>query len=108
MSAEKIDEKYFDENTSKNTISVEYNGLKIEHTSNQYKSVLEGYNTTGEEKELQNKGLLEIGYGSDEIEVSQNQGVGWYEDGISYYILNIDYTELSKDDMINMAKEVIG
>ncbi|SQB12361.1 Uncharacterised protein [Clostridium beijerinckii] len=63
-----------------------------------------------EEKDLQDKGLLEIGYGSekDEIKVSQNQSVMWYEDGLSYCIINMDYTELSKDDMINMAKEVIG
>ena len=108
MSAEKIDQKYFDENTSENTVSVEYNGLKIEYTSNQYKSVPEGYEPTDEEKELENKGLLQIGYGSDEIKVSQNQAVMWYEEGISYCILNMDYTELSKDDMINMAKEVIG
>lgn len=108
MSAEKIDQKYFDENTSKNTVSVEYNGIKIEYTSNQYKSVPEGYNPTDEEKELENKGLIQIGYGSDEIKVSQNQAVMWYEDGISYCILNMDYTELSQDDMINMAKEVIG
>ncbi|WP_160690626.1 hypothetical protein [Clostridium sp. C2-6-12] len=110
MSAEKIDKKYFDENTSKNVTSIEYNGVKIEYSSSQYKSVPEGYNPTEEEKELQNKGLLQIGYGSEseEIKVSQNQSVMWYEDGISYSILNMDYTELSKDDMINMAKEVIG
>jgi len=108
MSAEKIEQKYFDENTSQNVTSVEYNGIKIEYTSSQYKSVPEGYNPTEEEKELQDKGLLQIGYGSDEIKVSQNQSVMWYEDGISYSILNMDYTELSKDDMINMAKEVIG
>jgi hypothetical protein len=110
MSAEKIDQKYFDENTSKNTVTVEYNGIKLEYTSSQYKSVPEGYNPTEEEKELQDKGLLQIGYGSesDEIKVSQNQSVMWYEDGITYCIFNMDYTELSKDDMINMAKEVIG
>ena len=110
MSAEKIEQKYFDENTSKNVTSVEYNGIKIEYTSSQYKAVPEGYNPTEEEKELQDKGLLQIGYGSesDEIKVSQNQSVMWYEDGISYGIFNMDYTELSKDDMINMAKEVIG
>jgi hypothetical protein len=108
MYAKKIDQKHFDENTSNNTSSVEYNGIKIEYTSSQYKSVPEGYKPTDEEKELENKGLLEIGYGSDEIEVSQTQSVMWYEEGISYCISNMDYTELSKDDMINMAKEVIG
>ncbi|MDS0527961.1 hypothetical protein NNC19_19900 [Clostridium sp. SHJSY1] len=110
MSAKKIDQKYFTEDTLKKTVSVEYSGIKIEYTSNEYKLVPEGYEPTDEEKELQNKGLLQIGYGStsDEIKVSQNQAVKWYESGISYCILNMDYTELSQDDMINMAKEVIG
>ena len=61
-----------------------------------------------EEKELENKGLLQIGYGSNEIEVSQNQAVIWYEDGISYCILNSNYNDLDKEDMINMAIEVIN
>lgn len=108
MSAEKIDQKYLNEDKSKNILSVDYNGIKIEYTSNQYKAVPEGYKPTDEEKELEDKGLLQIGYGSDETKVSQTQAVMWYEDGISYCILNMDYTELSQEDMINMAKEVIG
>ncbi len=110
MSAEKTDDKSFYGNMPKNASEVEYNGVKIIYTSSQYKSVPEGYKPTDEEKDLQDKGLLEIGYGSekDEIKVSQNQSVMWYEDGLSYCIINMDYTELSKDDMINMAKEVIG
>lgn len=108
MSAEKIDHKYVDENTLNNAVSVEYNGIKIVYTSNKYKAVPEGYELTDEEKELQNNGFLQIGYGSDEIKVSENQAVMWYEDGISYCIINMDYTELSQNDMINMAKEIIG
>ncbi|WP_271813903.1 hypothetical protein [Clostridium beijerinckii] len=46
-------------------------------------------------KKLEGKGILQIGYGSEETKVSQNQSVTWYEDGISYCILNRDYTELS-------------
>jgi hypothetical protein len=110
MSAEKTDEKSFYGNMPKNASEVEYNGVKIIYTSSQYKSVPDGYKPTDEEKDLEDKGLLQIGYGSekDEIKVSENQSVMWYEDGISYCIINMDYTELSKDDMINMAKEVIG
>ncbi|MGL4665241.1 MAG: hypothetical protein ACRCWA_09535, partial [Clostridium butyricum] len=85
-----------------------YNGITIEYTKNQYKAVPEGYEPSEEEKELENKGLLQIGYGSNEIEVSQNQAVIWYEDGISYCILNSNYNDLDKEDMINMAIEVIN
>ncbi|NRY59328.1 hypothetical protein [Clostridium beijerinckii] len=44
---------------------------------------------------MEGKGILQIGYGSEETKVSQNQSVTWYEDGISYCIFNRDYTELS-------------
>ena len=52
---------------------------------------------------------MQIGYGaeSDEIEESNTQHVSWYEDGILYSIMNFNYDDLSKDDMINMAKEII-
>lgn len=108
MSAEKIDQKYIDENKLNNVATENYNGITIEYTSNQYKAVPEGYEPSEEERELENKGLLQIGYGSNEIEVSQNQAVIWYEDGISYCILNSNYNELDKEDMINMAIEVIN
>lgn len=108
MSAEKTDEKYFDKSIPENAAQVEYKGINIQYTSYKYKVVPEGYEPTDEEKELEKKGLLEIGYGGDKVEVNENQSVLWYEDGISYDILNMNNTELSKDDMINMAKEVIG
>ncbi|KHD15616.1 hypothetical protein [Clostridium butyricum] len=108
ISAEKIDQKYIDENKLNNVATENYNGITIEYTSNQYKAVPEGYEPSEEEKELENKGLLQIGYGSNEIEVSQNQAVIWYEDGISYCILNSNYNDLDKEDMINMAIEVIN
>ncbi|WP_023974174.1 hypothetical protein [Clostridium beijerinckii] len=91
----KINQKYLNENPSKNAILIDYNGIKIEYTSNQYKAVPEGYKPTEEEKELEYKGIIQIEYGSEETKVSQNQSVTWYEDGISYCILNRDYTELS-------------
>ncbi|OPJ64389.1 hypothetical protein [Clostridium oryzae] len=109
MSIQKTDEKSFNEGISKNAISLEYNGVKIMYNSKQYKSVPNGYKPTDEEKHLQNEGLLQIGYGSEDekVEVSQVQDIMWYEDGLSYYIINMNYNGLSKDDMINMAKEVI-
>ena len=107
MSADKIDQQYLDENVLNNSVKEQYKGITIEYTSNQYKAVPEGYEPSEEEKELQDKGLLQIGYGSDEITVSENKAVIWYEDGISYCIVNSNYTDLTQEDMINMAKEVI-
>ena len=55
------------------------------------------------------EGSLQIGYGdpSDKIEEDNNQTVSWYENGIEYMIMNSNYDDLTKDKMIDMAKEVI-
>ncbi|WP_294156316.1 hypothetical protein [uncultured Clostridium sp.] len=108
MSAEKIDQKYLGENTLNNGVIEEYKGITIEYSSSQYKSVPSDYQPSEEEKELQEKGILQIGYGSDEITVDEAQAVIWYEDGVSYCISNSNYTDLTQEDMINMAKEVIN
>lgn len=107
--ATKIDEQYLNKNDNENVIRDDYRGIEIEYISNKYKVVPESYQPTQEEKELCDKGLLQIGYGveSDEIEESNTQYVSWYEDGMSYSIMNFNYDDLSKDDMINMAKEII-
>ena len=54
-------------------------------------------------------GSLQVGYGdpSSEIEEYNVQSVSWYEDGIKYLIMNWNYDDLTKDQMIDMAKEVI-
>ena len=61
-----------------------------------------------EEEELCNRGLLQIGYGTDKITEDNTQYVSWYEDGMLYSLMNFNYDDLSKDDMINMAKEIIN
>ena len=108
-SATKIDEQYLNKNDNENVIRDDYRGIEIKYTSYKYKAVPEDYRPSEEEKELCDRGLLQIGYGaeSDEIEESNTQHVSWYEDGILYSIMNFNYDDLSKDDMINMAKEII-
>ena len=109
LSAGKIDEQYLDKYTTENVKKSLYKGIEIEYMSTVYKSVPESYRPTQEEQELCDKGLLQIGYGSDEVEVSENniQDVRWYEDGISYILMNFNYDNLKDEDMINMAKEII-
>ena len=55
------------------------------------------------------EGKLQIGYGDPSIEQSEDniQEVSWYEDGIEYTIMNWNYDDISKDQMIDMAKQVI-
>ena len=51
---------------------------------------------------------MQIGYGTDKITEDNTQYVSWYEDGMLYSLMNFNYDDLSKDDMINMAKEIIN
>ena len=66
------------------------------------------YEKTEEDLKLESEGKLQIGYGADEISEDTMQSVSWYEDGISYSILNSNYNDVSKEDMIKMAKDIIN
>lgn len=74
-----------------------------------YKAVPEGYKVTEEEQKMIDDGSLQVGYGdpSSQPEEHNLQNVSWYEDGIEYLIMNWNYDDLTKDQMIDMAKEVI-
>lgn len=108
LDARKIEEKYADSHEFSDN-PVEYNGIKIYYHANKYKAVPEGYKVTEEEQKMIDEGSLQIGYGdpSDKIEEDNNQTVSWYENGIEYMIMNSNYDDLTKDKMIDMAKEVI-
>ncbi len=72
-----------------------------------FKVVPESYTPTEEENKLMEQGVLWISYGSEEVEISNVQYVGWVKDGIVYKLMDNGY-ELGKNEIIGMAKEVIG
>ena len=108
FSAEKIEEQYADSHKFSDD-PVEYKGLKVYYYPHKYKAVPNGYKVTEEEQKMIDDGSLQVGYGdpSSEIEEYNVQSVSWYEDGIKYLIMNWNYDDLTKDQMIDMAKEVI-
>lgn len=108
FSAEKIEEQYASSHKFCDE-PVEYNGIKIYYSAYKYKAVPESYRVTEEEQKMIDDGSLQVGYGdpSSEIEEYNIQNVLWYEDGIEYSIMNWDYDDLTKDQMIDMAKQVI-
>ena len=107
ITIEKIDKKYIDENQLNNAVKSSYKGIDLEYSNFKYKAVDENYEPTEEEKQLCENGSLQIGYGSKEESENNMQCVAWYEDGMSYLIMNNNYDELSQQDMIDMAKEII-
>ena len=106
MSAIKIDEKEIQHEA--NEEKTNYNNVDIYYTTFQYKAVPVDYEKTEEDLKLESEGKLQIGYGADEISEDTMQSVSWYKDGISYSILNSNYNDVSKEDMIKMAKDIIN
>lgn len=72
-----------------------------------YKFVPAGYELTGEDKANLERDDYEISEGADSISYSRISHVTWEKDGVYYDLLGMD-TALSGEEMIGMAKELIG
>ena len=84
----------------------DYKGKEIFYHSILYKFVPPDYALTDEDKKLQEKGELEISYGSQEVELENIQSLLWESGGKTYCLLDMD-VQIDKGDFINMAKQVI-
>ena len=62
---------------------------------------------TDEDKKAEETGELVFSYGSSKVEIKEIQSVSWKKDDMSYQLLQID-GKLSADELVEMAKEVIG
>lgn len=71
-----------------------------------YKLVPAEYELTEEDKANLARDDYEISYGADSVEYSQISHVVWEKDGVYYDLLGRD-TDLSGEEMIGMAKELI-
>ena len=65
------------------------------------------YKMTDEDKKAEETGELVFSYGSSKVEIKEIQSVSWKKDDMSYQLLQID-GKLSADELVEMAKEVIG
>jgi len=81
--------------------------LDLVYSKVQFKVVPEGYTPTEEEQQKMDQGILWISYGSDEIEITDIQYVKWVRGGIVYNLLDHGWN-IDKDELVDMAKEVIG
>ena len=71
------------------------------------KLVPSDYKMTDEDKKAEETGELVFSYGSSKVEIKEIQSVSWKKDDMSYQLLQID-GKLSADELVEMAKEVIG
>lgn len=81
--------------------------LDLVYSKVTFKVVPESYRPTEEEQQKMDQGVLWISYGADEIKISDVQYVSWVKDGIVYNLIDNGYG-LAKDEILVMAKEVIG
>ncbi|EKQ58292.1 MULTISPECIES: hypothetical protein [unclassified Clostridium] len=108
MTATAIDKAYFNKEIESNRDVTEFNGIKIYYSNIQRKIVPADYKQTEEDIKLIKEGLLDIAFGSDEIQEYNSQSVAWYDSGIEYLITNNAYDEVDKSAMIKMAETVIN
>lgn len=80
--------------------------VTVRFSQTTYKSVPPDYEPTEEDKKREAAGILMIGYGSTEVEVSEHYYAGWVKEGILYSISGFDLS-LNADEILNMAKEII-
>jgi hypothetical protein len=83
------------------------NGITLYYCYTINKFVPPDYKPTAEEQAQVEAGTLNIGYGSDEIELVVSEYLAWTEDGISYGLMTMD-NNLGEDTLIQMAKEIIN
>lgn len=83
-----------------------YKGSDLKYTSYTNKIVPPDYEFTEQDKQDEASGKYVFSVGSREIETSEVQHIEFELDGLHYSILAMD-SELIKDDLVKMAKEII-
>ncbi|MBN7773494.1 hypothetical protein [Clostridium aminobutyricum] len=81
--------------------------IDLKYSYVESKLVPEGYVPTEEENQKMEKGELWISYGADKEKTDKVQFIQWEKDDISYTLMDRGY-ELPKDELAEMAKEIIG
>lgn len=98
---------YESENLNSKDVEM-YKGIAINYDSHKMKTVTDDYKITEEENKSIENGELIISYGGKGDTGEHNiQFVSWVQNNIKYSILNMSYENLTKEELINMAEEII-
>lgn len=81
------------------------NGVELRYRKLANKFVPPDYQITEAEEKLIEEGKLNVGYGSDKVELINSLHVSWVQDGVLYSLYTFE-DSLSADEMLGMAKEV--
>lgn len=92
---------------SENEVVVDtYKDIDLSYIEYANKFVPGDYELTEQDKLDEQSGKYVFSYGSNEIEISTMQYLSWEQDGI-YYSFNLIDSDISKDELVEMAHEVI-
>lgn len=83
-----------------------YKGCELKYYAYTNKLVPGNYELTEQDKKDKESGKYVFSYGSDEIEIIEVQGVGWEHGELNCSFVVID-TNITKDELIQMVKEII-
>lgn len=65
------------------------------------------YELTEEDKKNMERDDFNLAYGSSEVEMDQSYHVSWIKDGIIYSIMGFNLSNVTPDEMLDMAKEIV-
>ena len=98
--------KYETKQPQEGDIIGSFNGCDLYYINYTNKFVPPGYEMTEEDKKAQETGEIVFSVGSNEVNISEVQGLSWEVDGIHYNLTQID-GDLDKDGLVEMAEEII-
>lgn len=108
MTVTKIDKQSFDERVENmGYYYINYNDTIKYYNWIVHKEVPKDYVETKDDLKFIKQGIMDINYGSNEINIYSVNYVLWYEDDIQYMITNKAYKEIGIPDLLSMADTVI-
>lgn len=81
-------------------------GVAISFKTDHYKFVPENYQLTEEDQKRINSGDLIVSYGTDQVQQKDISFVSWNQNGTSYLLMSSGTVDVSREDLMQMAKEL--
>lgn len=88
--------------------SESFEGITVNYKVDHYKFVPEDYKLTEEDEMRIASGDLLVSYGTEQVELNDISYVYWEQDGTNYLMMSSGGSQVSRADLMEMAKEVIG
>lgn len=102
-----MEDKMLGERSKEEAVVDTYNNIDLYYHSYANKLVPEDYKMTEQDKKDEASGKYVFSFGSEDIEISEVQSLNWEQNGVYYSFLVTD-SDLSQDELVKMAHQVIN